>query len=159
VKGEPAALVRPAVTGDSPALAELDHRVNPSPWSQAQFAELCVPAPERHEWMLVAERDGRLRGFVVYSLVLDEACIHNIAVDPEAQRGGLGGLLLAAALRQLRTDGACSCYLEVRASNTAAQALYEKHGFTRAGLRRNYYPAAAGREDAVLMSRPLGQEE
>jgi len=159
VSREPPAAVRPATAADAPALAELDRRVNPSPWSPGQFADACATGPDQSERVLVAVPGGQMQGFVVYSLVLDEACIHNIAVDPAARRSGLGGTLLAAALGEARSSGARRCLLEVRASNEAAQHLYRKHGFSQDGLRRHYYPTASGREDALLMSRPLGEED
>ena len=74
---------------------------------------------------------------------------------PRHQRQGLGGLLLAAALRAAVAAGAGRCLLEVRASNRAALALYRRQGFTEDGVRKNYYPAGAGREDALLMSKEL----
>jgi [ribosomal protein S18]-alanine N-acetyltransferase len=151
---------RPAAPGDAPALAALDRLVNPSPWSESQFSEVC--APQAHAGTgraLVILADTQALGFVVFSRVLDEACIHNIAVDPSLQGGGMGRLLLGAALHQSLGEGATRCYLEVRASNGSARGLYEQLGFQLDGLRKNYYTTAAGREDALLMSLSLTQLE
>ena len=142
--------------GDAVALAALDSLVNQSPWTSAQFAGACSAQADSAERALVIDRNGQLAGFVVYSRVLDEVCIHNIAVHPSRQGSGLGQLLLAGALGQARAAGATRCYLEVRASNQAARGLYEKLGFQLDGVRRNYYPTATGREDALLMSRQTG---
>jgi ribosomal-protein-alanine N-acetyltransferase len=137
----------------------LDSLVNPSPWTENQFAGACGADPDGPESALVVCGDGQLLGFVVYSRVLDEACIHNIAVHPSQRGRGLGRLLLSAALAEAAGGGAARCYLEVRASNAAAHRLYETLGFQLDGVRRNYYCAAVGREDALLMSRQLtGQE-
>ena len=151
---------RPAAPGDAPALAALDSLVNPGPWSERLFRDACAAqSAAGAERALVVFADAQALGFVVYSRVLDEACIHNIAVHPSRQGRGLGRRLLDAALRQVVGEGAARCYLEVRASNEAARALYEKRGFRIDGLRRNYYTTAAGREDALLMSLPLPELE
>jgi ribosomal-protein-alanine N-acetyltransferase len=147
--------LRPASTGDEAALAVLDSLVNPSAWTAAQFNGACTStAAER---AIVAAADARLLGFVVYSLVVDEACIHNIAVQPDCQRQGLGLELLRAALSACSAAGAKRCYLEVRASNRQARRLYEKLEFKPDGVRKNYYSSEAGREDALLMSRELSR--
>jgi ribosomal-protein-alanine N-acetyltransferase len=151
--------VRPAAPGDALALAALDGLVNPSPWTQSQFAGACSGHADGMERALVAECGGQPEGFVVYSGVLDEVCIHNIAVRPALQGRGLGRLLLTAVLARARDDGARRCFLEVRASNLAARALYDRLGFRPDGVRKNYYPTAAGREDAVLMSMQLQERE
>jgi ribosomal-protein-alanine N-acetyltransferase len=151
---------RAAAPGDAPALAALDRMVNPSPWSESQFSDVCATqADAGTERALVIFADTQALGFVVFSRVLDEACIHNIAVHPSRQGGGMGRLLLGAALQQSLSEGATRCYLEVRASNGAARGLYEKLGFQLDGLRKNYYTTAAGREDALLMSLSLTQLE
>lgn len=151
--------LRAAVAGDAAALAALDRLVNPSPWSEQQFAGACGAQAQCAERALVIDRDGQPQGFLVFSRVLDEICIHNIAVRPALQGRGLGQRLLVAALDQARDTGAGRCHLEVRESNLAALGLYHKLGFQRDGVRRNYYPTADGREDAVLMSRPLAEQD
>ena len=149
--------VRQAAPADAAGLAILDSLVNPSPWSATQFAAACNGSPESAEHALVVEGEGQLLGFVIFSRVLDEACIHNIAVLPSRQGAGLGALLLESALARAAAAGATRCYLEVRASNLAARGLYQKFAFVPDGVRRGYYPAAAGREDALLMSRQLAE--
>lgn len=146
---------RQAQPDDAGALAAIDRLVNVSPWSVGQFEAACNGVRDQGENALVVEWMGRVQGFVVFSRVLDESCIHNIAVHPARQGDGLGSTLLNAAQAEMIACGAVRCYLEVRASNTAARALYEKHLFHVDGLRKNYYPAADAREDAVLMSRRL----
>ena len=147
--------VRLASPADAVVLAELDRLVNRSPWTLAQFELACADGVNSTEHTLLAEEGGRVLGFVVYTLVLDEACIHSIAVQPRQQGRGHGRFLLRSALAAAKRDGAGRCYLEVRASNAAARALYEKFSFQYDGLRKGYYSARDGREDAVLMSRQL----
>lgn len=103
----------------------------------------------------MVEEDGRIDGFVVMARVLDEATIYSIAVDPPQQRKGLGQLLLTAALERAEQAGATRCLLEVRQSNNAARKLYKRNGFYLDGVRKGYYPAADGREDALLLSKLL----
>jgi ribosomal-protein-alanine N-acetyltransferase len=150
-----AAQVRPAEPADAAALAVLDGLVNLSPWTLAQLEAACAKGTNSTERTLLVEQAGQVLGFVIYTQVLDEACIHNIAVQPSQQGRGHGRSLLCSALAAVQRDGASRCYLEVRASNAAARALYEKFSFQCDGLRRDYYAAPDGREDAVLMSRSL----
>jgi len=89
--------------------------------------------------------------YVWLQTVLDEGYIGNVAVCTRLRRQGLGDSLLEALDRFAAEQGLCFLTLEVRAGNAPAIALYEKHGYLRAGLRRNYYTAP--REDAVLMTK------
>lgn len=147
--------VRPAGPDDAAVLAVIDELVSPAPWSVTQYGAACDPRADSTECALVLTDVGQVLGFVVFSRVLDEASIHNIAVHPCHQGKGFGRALLESALAQVRGEGANSCYLEVRASNLAARAMYEKLSFQVSGVRRNYYSSAEGREDAVLMSKQL----
>jgi ribosomal-protein-alanine N-acetyltransferase len=87
--------------------------------------------------------------------VLDEVHILNLTVAPSARRRGLGRALLNRALDRAREVGATSAYLEVRVSNAAAIDLYRSAGFEEIAQRRDYYPAANGREDALILRKVL----
>lgn len=147
--------VRWAGLDDAMLLAVIDSLVNLSPWTLGQFEAVCGSVGDSGEYAMVIDESQRIEGFVVFSQVLDEGCIHNIAVHPSQQRKGRGCSLLRAALVEMKRNGAARCYLEVRASNSAARALYDRFSFQLDGQRSGYYPTAHGREDAVLMSRPL----
>jgi [ribosomal protein S18]-alanine N-acetyltransferase len=147
--------IRPACPADAGWLAAIDAEVSFNPWSERQFALVCSTTGGYRESALVVAEDDRLHGFVVFSQVLDEGSIHNIAVHPAHQRKGLGRLLLEAAVVELIGTDARRCLLEVRRSNKAARRLYEGSGFALDGVRKNYYPKEGGREDALLMSREL----
>jgi ribosomal-protein-alanine N-acetyltransferase len=95
-------------------------------------------------------RQQYIVGFAGFWIMADEAHVTNIAVRESYRRQGIGELLLISAIDLARTLKACIITLEVRASNTAAQALYSKYGFAQVGLRRGYY--VDNKEDAVLMS-------
>ena len=89
-------------------------------------------------------------GFAGFWIMAGEAHITNIAVREQYRRQGIGELLLISLIDLAIELGACLVTLEVRASNTTAQRLYSKYGFTQVGLRRGYY--TDNREDGVLMS-------
>lgn len=98
----------------------------------------------------------RPQGFALGRAVADEAELLTLAVDPDAQRRGVGRSCLRAFLDACRAKGAARVFLEVARTNHAAQRLYAGEGFVEDGVRRSYYALpGGGREDAVLMHRPL----
>ncbi len=106
--------------------------------------------------VIVAEgADGTVLGYAGLQTVLDEGYLNNVAVAPRFRRQGVADELIAAFVRfgQARL---AFLTLEVRASNAAAIALYEKHGFQPVGRRKDYYDDPA--EDAVLMTLRFGSE-
>jgi len=98
----------------------------------------------------VAEVDGRIAAMLVLWFIIDEAHIATIAVHPDYRRQGIGEQVLLHALLAVQDEGARRAFLEVRAGNAAAQALYEKYGFIVDGRRLKYY--RDNDEDAILMS-------
>src|SRR5947209_1669580 len=95
-------------------------------------------------------RSGRIAGFIASRLVADELHVNNVAVRNEFRRLGIGRALLETVIKEGARRGSRHAFLEVRASNRAAQALYGRCGFSGAGLRKNYY--SDPREDALVMS-------
>jgi len=115
------------------------------PWSR----EMLDAAVIRSDMVFFyASVDGIFAGYIGMLCVLDEGQICNIAVFPAFRRMGVGGALLDALKREAKCRCLSVLMLEVRASNTAAQALYEKNGFERVGMRRAFYKNP--REDAFL---------
>ncbi len=98
----------------------------------------------------------RLAAYAITQTVLDEATLFNIAVHPDFKRRGLGRELLEHLIGELEARGILTLWLEVRKSNFAAIALYQALGFNEVAVRRDYYPAAEGREDAIIMALPMG---
>lgn len=143
--------VRFANFDDAQRMAEIDRKVNPSPWTVEGFRD----SLSTRQGIVGGLEGERIDGFVMYSHVVDDAEILNVAVDPGAQRRGLGKRLIRAMLARVRRDGARHCFLEVRASNIAAQALYAACGFLESGRRADYYRALGRREDALIYTRPL----
>lgn len=96
-----------------------------------------------------------LIGHGVMSLAAGECHLLNVCVHPDHQRQGLGRRLVEFMLDAARNRGARLALLEVRMSNQTAYRLYSRLGFNEVGVRQNYYPAQAGREDAIILARDL----
>ncbi|HFC7686660.1 TPA: ribosomal protein S18-alanine N-acetyltransferase [Neisseria meningitidis] len=142
--------IRRPSPSDCAALAALDAVCNPSAWTQRQFESALVSPSEE---VFLAEKDGGIAAFIVWQNLPDESELHLIATAPECRRQGIASALLEYWYAHLPEDTQ-RLLLEVRAGNTAAQALYAAHGFTDAGRRKNYYRTADGKtEDAVLMEK------
>jgi len=101
----------------------------------------------------LAVEDNVVIGFCILRRMADEGELLQIAVDALARRRGVGDLLMKAALDFARAIPLRAVYLEVRAGNDAAIALYKTHGFTRTGARKDYYTQPV--EDAVIMTREI----
>jgi len=99
------------------------------------------------------ESGGRITGFIVARRLREEAEVLNLAVRPETRKKGIGGVLLQAAVEELRHRGVTRIYLEVRESNTRAKSFYQKHGFAVTGVRPKYYREPD--EAAILMEKKL----
>lgn len=139
-------------TDDLEAVAALEASSYEFPWTLGIFAD-CLRVGYRCE--VLENNDGRLLGYCILSLALDEAHILNLCVSSDRRGQGLGQLLLDHLLDKARTAGCRRIFLEVRPSNAAALALYAGRDFARLGLRRGYYRSANGREDAVVLARTL----
>uniref|UniRef100_A0A366I5L0 [Ribosomal protein bS18]-alanine N-acetyltransferase n=1 Tax=Brenneria salicis ATCC 15712 = DSM 30166 TaxID=714314 RepID=A0A366I5L0_9GAMM len=122
------------------------------PWTEKTFVS---NQGERYV-NLKLTHNGRIAAYAITQVVLDEATLFNIAVHPDFQRQGFGRTLLDHLIQEMEKRGILTLWLEVRASNQRAIALYESLGFNEVSLRRDYYPAAEGREDAIIMALPLG---
>lgn len=97
----------------------------------------------------------KMVGFAITQSVLDEATLFNLAIDPAFQRKGYGNMLLSALIAELKSRHIVTLWLEVRASNHAAIALYESLGFNEVTIREHYYPTKNGHEDGIVMALTL----
>jgi [ribosomal protein S18]-alanine N-acetyltransferase len=151
---EPATVeIRPLNYSDLPAVAAIERRAFPTPWSIAMFVlELSKPTG----LCLAALRDGELVGYTVCSRYDRVWHVMNIAVDPDLRREGIASALLAE-LYARAGDETAQFTLEVRRSNHAAIELYQRDGFRIAGLRRRYYQDNG--EDALIMWRTPATRE
>ena len=102
-----------------------------------------------------AGKTETLVAFALGRVILDEAELLTLAVDPRLRRAGLGRSCLAGFEAEARARGAARAFLEVAEDNAPARALYGTGGWAETGLRRAYYRTENGRIDAVLMSKSL----
>jgi ribosomal-protein-alanine N-acetyltransferase len=171
--------LRPMTVADLPQITEIEAESFPSAWpSSAYKRELqnnnlarylvvvrrdALARKERGPRGLLAAIRSRFRrppvppedyvvGFIGIWFMVDETHIVTVAVRESERRKGVGELLLLAAFDLSREKGVPALTLECRVSNIAAQALYEKYGFQRLGIRKRYY--TDNNEDAVIMTTP-----
>lgn len=151
-----------AVTGirsmreaDIDAVIEIERRAYQFPWTPGIFLD-CLRVGY-NAWVHL--HDGRIRGYALMSCGGGEAHLLNICVDPDYQGEGFGLALLKHVLLQAGRLGADQLFLEVRPSNTRALRLYDGMNFTEVGRRKNYYPTARGREDALILARYVLRDE
>jgi ribosomal-protein-alanine N-acetyltransferase len=142
---------RPMEAADVGAVVELEHAVYPFPWSEQIFRDCLRVGYDC--W--VVDSGGAVAGYGIMSMGAGECHILNLCIAPLLRRHGTGRALLRMLLGRARRAGMLHAFLEVRPSNAAAIALYESMGFERIGLRRGYYQAESGREDAVVYRRAL----
>lgn len=119
-------------------------------WSRDKVANSYYADSSRS--YILESPEGKVIGHAVFQCVLDEASLLNIGITIEYRRLGYGRQLLLSSLQDLANEGTRRSLLEVRCSNHSAIALYEKLGFSKDGVRKNYYPSESGSEDALLMS-------
>ncbi|MBV8123965.1 MAG: ribosomal protein S18-alanine N-acetyltransferase [Burkholderiaceae bacterium] len=119
------------------------------PWTRGNFVDSLA---DGHLARVLRDADGQIQGYFLAMYGVDEMHLLNISVAPEQQRRGWARLMLDALVAGARAEGKTQIWLEVRRSNARALQLYQHYGFKEVGLRRAYYPARDGREDALLFS-------
>jgi ribosomal-protein-alanine N-acetyltransferase len=139
--------IRPSSSDDLATILLIENLTNQIPWTEQQFRSSDEVG---HYSVVIAGKDGVV-GFAIYSPIIPESHLLNIAIMPIHQGQGLGKQLLQKIILQNKTLGAKSITLEVRVSNHAAIALYESEGFLKDAIRPDYY-SGKPREDALLMS-------
>jgi [ribosomal protein S18]-alanine N-acetyltransferase len=138
---------------DVAMVAQLERRSYAFPWSDAIFRD-CLRAGY---YCCVAQLDHIVLGYAIMSSGAGEAHVLNVCVSEDYRCRGIGTQLLWHLLEFAKGLGVADVFLEVRPSNTTAIRLYQTLGFTQIGMRRGYYQAAEGREDAVVLRRGLGK--
>ncbi len=138
--------------GDVPEVIQIENKVQSHPWTVGIFRD-CIRVG--YTCWVCRENHNTIVGYLVQSIAAEEMHILNICVHPDWQRRNLGTLLVQQAEDAGRQGNAKTSYLEVRPGNVAAIRLYQKLGYKKIGIRKNYYPTDNGREDAVVMSRCL----
>jgi [ribosomal protein S18]-alanine N-acetyltransferase len=151
MRGPAASTIRTFREEDAAAAAEiLKASPEAAQWTEWGFRELLG---WRGVLALVTEHEGKLRGFIIARQVAEEAEILNLAIILEQRRKGEGGALLKAAIEEFQAGHVSRVFLEVRESNEAGTAFYEKHGFSKTGRRAGYYRDPE--EAAITMERKL----
>lgn len=143
--------VVPMTVDDLDVVLAIESAAAAFPWHRGHFADSLKAGYSG--WTLRV--GGQVAGFAMVMAGVDEAHLLNIAIAPVLHRRGLGRWLLTKAMAEARQAGLFSMLLEVRPSNQGALALYRELGFVEIGRRKGYYPAAEGREDAIVMQRAL----
>lgn len=144
----------PVVLADLDMLLAIETAVYPFPWSRGNFVDSLHAGYLARKHLDAA---GRWLGYCIAMPGVQELHLLNLTVAPEHQHRGHGRAMLDELVRRGAALGAQRLWLEVRVSNERAQALYRRYGFREVGQRRGYYPAgAAGRENAIVMSLPIG---
>ncbi|MEO1752152.1 ribosomal protein S18-alanine N-acetyltransferase [Thiofaba sp. EF100] len=144
--------IRPWRASDIGPIAAIERQAYPFPWPEGVLLD-CFEAGH-HGWV-AGERGGRVAAYAIVQPIIDEAHLLNICTAPDWQGQGVGRGMLRWVMSACRELGMQRMLLEVRASNLPALHLYRSEGFTEDGVRKGYYPASGGREDAILMSRFL----
>lgn len=153
------ALLRPNVDRYAPMMEPdvdevvlAEKQIYPFPWTRGNFIDALHAGYS--SWVL-RNAAGKVAAYSVMMIALDEAHLLNLSVAHADQRTGLGWRTLDWMADVARGYGGRTMLLEVRPTNEAAQRLYLRYGFERIGVRRGYYPAHGGREDAIVMRFPL----
>lgn len=141
---------RRMIEADLEAVLKIEYAAYSHPWTRGIFLD----GLKSYEIWLMFEGSQQV-GHGVINVIIDEAHLLNITVKPESQGRGLGLRLLEQLMSRAYEMNGRECFLEVRDSNRSAYRLYERFGFNEIGRRRDYYPIAGGREDAIVMACTL----
>ncbi len=150
---EPRIQLLPMSSGDLDDVLAIELGVCPFPWGRGNFLDSLSSGYSC--W--VCRVEGELVGYFVVMLAVDDAHLLTISIAEKRQRQGFGARLLRHAMQVARQGGAATLLLEVRPSNGKALAMYRHFGFQQIGVRRGYYPAEGGREDALVLTHALAE--
>lgn len=148
---KPVAVFEPMREGDLRAVLEIEEDIYEFPWTLGNFRDSL-----RAGYACRVIREGRrMVGYAVVMLAAGEAHLLNLSVAAASQRQGHGRDLLHNVVQLARERKAKILFLEVRPTNEVGQRLYSGYGFRQIGVRRGYYPARQGREDAIVLALDL----
>ena len=148
----PEVQIRPMMEIDLPEVAAIEQGSYAFPWSENIFRD-CLRVGYTCRAL---DLEGRIIGYGVMSLGAGEAHILNVCVREEFRTVGFGRRLLEHLIERAASAGVAEAFLEVRPSNLSAIRLYQHLGFEQIGIRRGYYQAPDGREDAIVLKREIG---
>src|ERR1700722_13473573 len=145
--GVPELTIRSMLGADVPEVVRLERSTYTFPWTEGIFRD-CLRV---NYFCCVVEVGRRLVGYGVMSIAAAEAHLLNVCVQESFRCRGIGRRVLNHLLHEAGANAAREAFLEVRPSNFAAICLYQALGFKQIGLRRGYYQAVEGREDAIVL--------
>jgi [ribosomal protein S18]-alanine N-acetyltransferase len=148
---DPDGAIRPMRAGDVPEVVVIERAAYQFPWSEGIFRD-CLRVGYVCRVVVAGEE---VIGYGVMSVGAGEAHILNLCIAEAHRCRGAGRQLLQSLLECAATAGAAEAFLEVRPSNTTAIRLYLAVGFEQVGMRRGYYQAVNGREDAAVLKLSL----
>ena len=151
LKNEQNPLIRPMCFADVEAVLNLERTIYPFPWTHGNFQDSLNSGYSC--W--IYDYCDRPIGYGILMIAAGEAHLLNLGIAHDWQSQGLGRKFLHHLIQIAKTDEVDMMFLEVRPSNTKAIQLYLSEGFNEIGLRRNYYPASNGREDAIVMGASI----
>ena len=140
---------QPAMLEHLPVMLRNETRSYAFPWTEGVFRD-CLTGPQQC-WIAVNAKD-KIIGHAVLSVAVAEAHLLNVCITRDQQGHGYGRQFMLFILDALQSQGADVLFLEVRPSNRVACALYASMGFREIGVRKDYYPAPLGREDAKVLA-------
>lgn len=142
--------IRDMALEDVEEIIDIEIKSFSTPWSKVSFYS---EIHNKNSINKVAVIDGKVCGYICVRCFEEECHLLNLAVHPDFRRRGIATLLMNKVISQLKKRGCRFIFLEVRASNTIAQRMYEKFGFNQVGVRRRYYINPI--EDAIIMAKEL----
>lgn len=143
--------IRTMSYSDLKQVIAVEKKSYPHPWTLGIFRD-CLRVGH-NAWVMTLDKE--VIGYAIIMLSPGEAHILNICIDPDYQTKGLGRYLLRHLIKITNQTDIDMVLLEVRRSNTIAQLLYQSEGFHELGVRKAYYPAEDGREDAIILAKYL----
>lgn len=143
--------IRTMSYSDLKQVITLEKKAYPHPWTLGIFRD-CLRIGY-NAWVMTL--DNNIIGYGIVMLSPGEAHILNICISPDYQGKGLGRYLLRHLIKKSKQTDIDMVLLEVRRSNSNAQQLYLSEGFHELGVRKAYYPAENGREDAIILAKYL----
>jgi ribosomal-protein-alanine N-acetyltransferase len=146
--------IRTMKYADLKRVISVEKKAYPHPWTIGIFRD-CLRVGY-HAWVMTL--DNNIIGYGIVMLSPGEAHILNICISPDYQKKGLGRHLLRYMLKKMNQTDVDMALLEVRRSNEHAQELYKSEGFHELGVRKGYYPADKGREDAIILAKYISSD-
>jgi len=144
--GQSQPVIRAMRPADLDAITTIENRTYDFPWGRGIFSDCLIAG----YICVVLEDDGGVIGYAIVSIAAAEGHILNLCVDSSVRTQGFGRQLLEYLLDRCRALEVDRLFLEVRPTNDVAIALYDSANFSRLGVRKGYYKAANGREDALV---------